>query len=159
MPQFLFALLLTFGTENANLNAHQNELTWLHGRWLHVAVSSNATTGIASTPPKCPKGKHVLFFSPDGELRKYSPRKGWNRLLLDVSVDEETVILRHRNRHRNRDRFSLVAKKTDEGLLKMCMPGYGDFYYKKLDPKTRLKEIDFIRPPTKKPSQAVDAGE
>jgi len=154
MPQFLFALLLTFSTDNANLNSHPNELTWLHGRWLHVAVSSGTPAGEASAAPKCPREKHVLLFSPDGDLRKYSPSKGWNRLLLDVSVTDDTVTLRHRNR----DRFALVARKTDTGFLKMCTPGYGDFYYKKIDPKTRLEEIDLIGPPAMNPSQPVGTG-
>ncbi|SCY58315.1 hypothetical protein [Desulfoluna spongiiphila] len=154
MPQFLFALLLTFSTDNANLNTHLEESTWLHGRWLHVAVSSQPPADEASPAPKCPREKHVLLFSPDGDLRKYSPTKGWNRLLLDVSVTDDTVTLQHQNR----DRFCLVAQKTDEGYLKMCTPGYGDFYYKKLDPKMRLEEIDFIQPPTRTPSQSVDIG-
>ncbi|VFQ46040.1 hypothetical protein [Desulfoluna butyratoxydans] len=154
MPQFLFALLLTFGTENANLNTLPAESTWLHGRWLHVAVASESAPGEVSKALKCPREKHLLLFSPDGDLRKYSPTKGWDRLLLDVSVTDDTVTLKHQNR----DRFSLVARKTDDGYLKMCTPGHGEFYYKKLDPKTRLEEIDFARPPAMSPSGPMDTG-
>jgi len=65
---------------------------------------------------------------------------------MDFDVTEDTVLLCPQTQNP----ISLMAEKTDEGLLKVCMPKYGDFYYKKLDPKIRLEEINFDQPPSKK---------
>jgi len=150
MPQFLFALLLTMATDTVNIDMPHDQ-AWLHGRWLHVAVSSDTTTCTESTQPKPPTGKHLLVFRPDGELRRYSPKKGWARLLLDFNVSEDTVVLHPQTQ----DQSCLMAEKTDEGLLMVCMPRYGNFYYKKVDPTTRLEEIDFLQPPTNKSAPAA----
>lgn len=158
MPQFFFALLLTLSADTVNIDSLQSENAWLHGRWLHVAVSSDTATTMESEQRKPPRQKHMLVFQPDGELRRYSPHKGWAKLLMDVDVTEDTVQLCPQTQAP----VSLMAEKTDEGLLKVCMPKYGDFYYKKLDPKIRLEEIDFGQPPSEKPhmtSHSANPGE
>ncbi|WP_300671228.1 hypothetical protein [Desulfoluna sp.] len=151
MPQFLFALLLTLSTDTANLDTRQNELTWIHGRWLQVAVAADTTPGVVPKLQKKPGKKHLLLFRPDGEVRRYSPRKGWDRLRLDFLVSKDSVTLSHQNR----DHFSLAGEKTAEGLLKVCIPRYGDFYYKKIHPQIQIEEIDFILPPTHSPEQPI----
>lgn len=139
MPQFLFALLLTLATDTVTPGSIGHEPTWLHGRWLHVAISSTAS----------PQGvnpilgeKHLLVFQPDGQLRRYSPQKGWARLLMDFKVSEETVLVRPHTQ----DHFSPMAERTKEGLLKVWMPKHGFYYYRKIDAKTPLKKIDFAPP-------------
>lgn len=154
MPQFLFALLLTMATDTVNIDMPQDQ-AWLHGRWLHVAVSSDTATCTESTQPPPPKGKHLLVFRPDGELRRYSPQKGWARLLMDFNVSEDSVVLHPQTQ----DQSCLMAEKTDEGLLMVCMPKYGNFYYKKVDPTTRLDQINFLQPPTYKSAPSATAGE
>lgn len=158
MSNFFFALLLTLATDTVNIDSSQSEHAWLHGRWLQVAISSGAATTMESEQRKPPRQKHMLVFRPDGELRRYSPQKGWARLLMNFDVTGDTVLLTPYTQNS----ISLVAGKTDEGLLKVCMPRYGDFYYKKLDPKIRLEEIDFIQPPSEKSANtahSADPGE
>ena len=155
MPQFFFALLLTLSTDTVNIDSLQSNHAWLHGRWLHVAISSDTATTMESELRKPPRQKHMLVFRPDGELRRYSPQKGWAKLLMDFDVREDTVLLRPQTQNPS----PLMAEKTDEGLLKVCMPKYGDFYYKKLDPKIRLEEIDFTQPPSENSTDTADPRE
>lgn len=142
MPSFLFALLLALGTDTANLKPHPNEHTWIYGRWLQAPASSEAEKSPGPEAQQPRGDKHMLLFHPDGQLHRYSPHKGWDRLLLNVTVNEDTAILRHRNK----SHYFLTAEKTEAGVLKVCMPRGGHYYYKKITPDIPLEAIDFSCP-------------
>ena len=141
MPQILFALLLTMAAGPVDINAPENGC-WLYGRWLHVAVHAPPPLSTASKPQKHPREKHILLFQPDGQMHRYSPKKGWDRLMMDFNVQEDNV---HLSSNASAP-VSLSAEKTPEGLLKVCVPQRGDFYYTKIAPKTPLNKIDFSQP-------------
>jgi hypothetical protein len=108
---------------------------WIHGRWLTISVS-DTLADYQMENHNTTVEKHILHFLPEGELKRYSPSRGWVKLRMDYRVEGKTVMMR---RH-TEEKFFPLAKQLEEERLELLVPK-GRYTYVKLDDNLSLEDL------------------
>ena len=128
--QILSIAVFFAGCANISQDAKNND--WVYGNWLTVSVTESIVE-YHKKKRNAEIEKHVLFFMRDGELRRYSEKKGWVRLLIDFRVEGDIVMM-----HPHTEKKYLpLAKKLEDGKLELLVPN-GRYIYVKLDDNLNL---------------------
>jgi hypothetical protein len=136
------ALVLTIlGGCTSSRSGHAGD-EWLYGQWLTVCVSAPIVER-EMTKRGSPPEKHVMVFRRDGGIRRYSPTRGWVRLLIEFRVEGDTVMMHPQTE----TKFLPLANRLDDGTLEILLPRHGRFIYRKLADGVNVDDLDLSGSP------------
>jgi len=115
---------------------------WLYGQWLTVSVSASVAERRRAKTGETVE-KHVMVFQRDGEIHRYSLRRGWARLLVEFRVEGDTVMMHPQTE----DRFFPLARRLADGTLELLLSREGRFVYRKLAEGVNVDALDLSGSP------------
>ena len=137
--QILSIAILFAGCATIPQGAKNND--WIYGNWLTVSVTESIVK-YHKIKRNAEIEKHILIFMRDGELRRYSEKRGLIRLLIDFRVEGDIVMM---HPHTEKKFFPL-AKKLEDGKLELLVPN-GRYIYVKLDDNINIIDLDLSGSP------------
>jgi hypothetical protein len=114
----------------------------LNGNWLTISFSEKFKKR-HDNKYDYPLEKHVMVFLPNGEWRRYSPRMGWKRMLLEYKLENgrflarpyEKIEFRKLGNYETPDTLYFEIKKSHKVT------------YQRLDDSVNISELDLSGAP------------
>ena len=115
---------------------------WLYGQWVTVSVSASVVERRKAKTGE-PVEMHVMVFRRDGEMHRYSAKRGWVRLLVDFRVEGDTVMMHPQTEKR----FFPLARRLEDGGLELLVAREERFVYRKLPEGVSVEALDLSGSP------------
>ncbi|MCP4352979.1 MAG: hypothetical protein GY795_46610 [Desulfobacterales bacterium] len=135
--KFILIISSIFFVCCSNNKQNHNDTPELNGKWLTISFSEEALKRHNSKFDE-PLEKHIMVFLQDGEWRRYSPEKGWSKMLLEYKLENNEFFARPFKK----TEFKKIGTYKEPDILIFELRKNHKITYKRIDNSINIHDLD-----------------